>query len=171
MGIADFAQPNIEKLKEKRDVKGLIKALNYKEDYYVRIEAAKTLGEIGDKRAVAPLIQALKDEAGYVRIEAAKALGEIGWQPENNAEKVSYLMAKGQWDELVKLGKSVVALLIQALKDKNWYIRWRTAEVLGEIGGKQPIKALVQALKNEKNETVKESIKEALEKAESKNNL
>lgn len=36
------------------------------------------LGEIGDPRAVDPLIEALKDEYSRVRSSAARALGEIG---------------------------------------------------------------------------------------------
>jgi len=44
-------------MKAKRDVKGLIKALNYKKDDSVRRKAAWALGLIGDKRAVKPLIR------------------------------------------------------------------------------------------------------------------
>ncbi len=51
-------KPNVGKLKARRNVKGLIKALNYKKDHNVQIFAAMALGEIGDTRAVAPLIAA-----------------------------------------------------------------------------------------------------------------
>lgn len=45
----------------------------------VRISAARTLGKIGDARAVEPLIQALKEDSDWsVRHEAVEALGEIG---------------------------------------------------------------------------------------------
>jgi len=44
----------------------------------VRQAAAKTLGKIGDLRAVVPLIAALEDLDARVRAAAAKALGEIG---------------------------------------------------------------------------------------------
>lgn len=53
----------VEKMKAKRDVEGLIKALK-DEDWNVREAAASALGEIGDKRAVKPLKDAL--EAEYV---------------------------------------------------------------------------------------------------------
>jgi HEAT repeat protein len=53
----------VEKMKAKRDVEGLIEALN-DEDFNVRAAAASALGEIGDKRAVKPLRDALK--AGYL---------------------------------------------------------------------------------------------------------
>jgi len=76
MGL--FGPPNVEKLKEKRDLKGLIKALRYKRDGVVRQTAAEVLGEIGDARAVEPLLAALRDEDSDVREAAAEALGKIG---------------------------------------------------------------------------------------------
>ena len=77
MGIFDLFKSNVERLQEKKNVKGLIKALRDK-DSDVREEAAEALGEIGDKRAVEPLIQALKDEDLKVRVKAAIALSRIG---------------------------------------------------------------------------------------------
>jgi len=65
MGL--FGPPNVEKLKEKRDLKGLIKALRYKRDGVVRQTAAEVLGEIGDARAAVPLRSALGDEDSDVR--------------------------------------------------------------------------------------------------------
>lgn len=78
MDIFDLFKPNVEKLEAKRDVEGLIKALNYKKDLKVRWEAAVALGEIKDKKAVEPLFQALKDESKWVQEESAEALGKIG---------------------------------------------------------------------------------------------
>ena len=61
MGIFDrLFKPNVKRLKEEKNVKGLIKALRHK-DGYVRRDAAEALGKIGEP-AVEPLIQALKDE-------------------------------------------------------------------------------------------------------------
>ena len=72
-----FGPPNVEKLKAKRDVKGLIKALGYQEDDEIRSRAAAALGEIGDTRAVEPLIAALKDSRYSVGQQAALALGSM----------------------------------------------------------------------------------------------
>jgi HEAT repeat protein len=56
MGIFDkLFKPNVEKLKAKGDVEGLIKVLKHKNPE-VRSEAEEALGEIG-KPAVEPLIQ------------------------------------------------------------------------------------------------------------------
>ena len=106
MGIFDLFKPNIEKLKEKKDVESLIKALQYKGDLDVRSEAVEAVGKIGDKRAVEPLIQALNDENKYVREGAALALAEIG-------------------------DKRAVEPLIQALNDKDENVRAEAADTLG----------------------------------------
>ena len=50
-----FGSPNIEKLLAKRDVKGLIDALDYK-DASVRKAAITALAEIGDVRMVESLL-------------------------------------------------------------------------------------------------------------------
>lgn len=89
MGILEkfFGPPNIEKLKEKRDVEGLIRVLGEidKADKDFRFElharnAAKALGELKDARAVEPLIAALKKRKGFGDLEMAivVALGQIG---------------------------------------------------------------------------------------------
>jgi vesicle coat complex subunit len=54
----------------------LIKKLKHK-DVKIREEAAETLGELKDPRAVEPLIKALKDKDSRVRSEAAIALGKL----------------------------------------------------------------------------------------------
>lgn len=71
MGI--FGKPNIEKLKEKRDVEGLIKALKDKNEI-VRENAAEALGDIGDERAVEPLLKVLKTRSKYVRRAALEKI-------------------------------------------------------------------------------------------------
>ena len=68
---------DIKALKEKKDVKGLIKALKYG-DSNIRMFAAIALGEIGDERAVEPLILSLKDEEQVVQNEVLKSLVKIG---------------------------------------------------------------------------------------------
>lgn len=74
--MALFGPPNIEKLKEKRDVDGLARALKNKDDA-VRLGAVHALREISDARAVEPLIAALGDKYANVRHNAVEALGEL----------------------------------------------------------------------------------------------
>ena len=76
MGL--FGPPNIEKMKAKCDIDGLIKALDYQKDPGVRRAAAEALGDLKEARSVGLLIVALKDENNSVRCNAANALGKIG---------------------------------------------------------------------------------------------
>ncbi|MGA9762427.1 MAG: HEAT repeat domain-containing protein [Gaiellaceae bacterium] len=54
-----LSKPNIAKLRKQRDVPRLIKALDRRE-LEIRIAAAEALGEVGDSRAVRPLLRALE---------------------------------------------------------------------------------------------------------------
>ena len=142
MGIFD-RKPNIEKLKEKEDVEGLIKALKferYKDVDLIR-DAVEALGKTG-KPAVEPLIQALKDEDHGVRSSAAEALGMIGH-------------------------KSAVEPLIQTLKDKHWYVRKASAVALGNIGDERAVEPLGDSLKDDEEE-VREAAKWYLAKFKAK---
>lgn len=84
--------PDIEKLVAKRDVKGLVKALEYQRgkdphtvDFATRFAAqriregaAAALASLGDPRAVEPLIAAMGDADHDVRAAVAEALGQFG---------------------------------------------------------------------------------------------
>ena len=125
------------------------------EDWNVRKNGAKALGEIGEP-AVEQLINALKDEKWRVRWQAAETLGEISdvraikplintLNDENNGVRSNSIIA------LVKIGEPTVELLINALKDKEWRVRWQAAETLGEIRDLRAIKPLINTLNDENN--------------------
>jgi len=147
-----FFQPNIEKMKAKKDVGGLTKALKDK-DEGVRVSAAVALGEIGEP-AVEPLIQALRDESGLVRGWAAGALGNIGdvraVGPLTDAFIWSY--ADGADIALVKIGEPAVKPLAKGLRDywmgdvgplgKSSEQAIRFIKTIGMIGGSSAVKAL-----------------------------
>jgi len=80
-----FGPPNICKLVEKRDMYGLLKALDYSRSgqppaRLIRADAAKALGSFKDSRVVEALIERWKmtSEAPLVRISAVEALTQIG---------------------------------------------------------------------------------------------
>jgi hypothetical protein len=120
-----FGPPNVEKLKARGNVSGLIEALGYRKKPGVREAAARALGEIGDERAVEPLIAALKDEVWSGGKAAAEALERIG--------------------------TPAVDPLIAALKDLDYSVyQTAIAEVLGRIGDAQAMKPLIAALRTKK---------------------
>jgi len=115
-----FFGTDVKKLKETRNVQGLILALKNR-DPKIQYDAAEALGEVGDSRAVEPLVTALKnDEFSGVRWKAAEALS--------------------------KLGSPAVPALIGALRHDDDDVRWKAALALGEIGDPQAIEPLILLL-------------------------
>lgn len=153
-----FFKPNIKKMKAKGDVEGLIEALKHK-DWRVQWDAAEALGEVGDARAVEPLIQALKDvyfvESKFQddeRVHVARLLG-VG--------QGMVVIGEVALPALFKIGEPAIESLIQALKDKEHVVRLGAARVLGEIGDARAVEPLIEVLKH-KDKEVRESAAEAL---------
>ena len=115
-------------------VEPLIAALRDK-DAKVREFAAEALGQIGDTRAVEPLIVATRD-TGNVRYAAACALGKIGddraFEPLLDALKDGVKSAAESLRQIV--GARAVEPLIAALRDKDANVREAAAEALEQIG-------------------------------------
>jgi len=103
------------------------------------------------KGDVEGLTKALTDKDSGVRKEAAEALERLGWKPRDDIEKVYYLIAKREWDDLAGLGGPAVESLIQALKDEDQDVRTGAAEALRKI--REPaVDPLIKALKDEKSD-------------------
>jgi HEAT repeat protein len=98
----------------------------------------RTLGLIGDDRAIQLLAIALKDKNEYVQEEAARALASIG-------------------------GTSVVEPLLIALRKANPYAARPAAVALGEIGDRRAITPLVVAL-TASDDSVRSTVREVLAK-------
>ncbi len=134
-------------------VAGYIEALD-SSDLDVRRDAARILGELGNKRAVEPLINRLSDSNSNIRSNAAQALKKL-----NAAKKqmvVGYVEALDSPDldvrrdaaeALGRLGnKRAVEPLIKALGDPNFCVREHAAEALGRLGDKRAVEPLIKAL-------------------------
>ena len=102
-------------------VPALINVLLNDDDDALRSEAAGTLGELGDKRAVPALINALNDDDEWIRASAVDALGELG-------------------------DKSAVPALINALNDERRWVRTRVTSALGKLGDKSAVPTLINIL-------------------------
>ena len=84
--IPFFGPPNVPRMRSRRDVNGLIRALGYPKSGAIAIAAAEALGETRDTRSVVPLAEALRDSReAEMRIAAAAALGRIGGSAAANA--------------------------------------------------------------------------------------
>ena len=120
----------------------------------MRCWAAGTLGEIGDERAVEPLLRAFKRSADWdVRRTIAQALGEIGderaVEPLINAFMGhDHPVHRAAAEALVKIGKPAIEPLIHALKHRFPNTREEAAEVLGEIGDEKAVEPLISMLKD-----------------------
>jgi HEAT repeat protein len=153
--MALFGPPNVEKLKARKDIKGLIKALSYEKDPGVRRAAAEALADLKDDQAIEPLSALLEDENDDVRQAAISALVEIG-----DARAVEPLSArlKDKNDDLqqaaisalVEIGDArAVEPLIATLKDTNGEVRRAAAWALGEIGDARAVDSLITVLDDE----------------------
>lgn len=99
-----------------------------------RRAATKALGRLGNNKGVEPLIMALRDEIWYTRRSAAEALDDLHWNPQTQEEKISFLIAKQNWQALIEIGPLAVEPLIMALKDKSPDVRQSAAEALEIVG-------------------------------------
>ena len=123
-----FGPPNIEKLKERRDIEGLTKAARYKQPD-VRAKAVMALAESHDVRALEPLIAAIDDASllhGVV-YSALIAVVELGG------------------------GQSFVPL-IRALRHRSWGVRADAARLLGRLRDDRALRPLIGALDDEESE-------------------
>ena len=133
------SRDSIPGMKAARDVRGLIHLLEHK-DPQVQYEAAEALGNLGDEKAIGPLITALKrDEFSGVRWKAAEALSKIGNPAvEPLIATLQYPDDDVRWKAAIALGEignpDAVEPLIQLLSDDDRFVRSRAAHALSMIG-------------------------------------
>ncbi len=125
MAIFDnLFKPNIERLKKKGDINGLIKALSHKE-WMIRYDAAYNLGELANIRARESLIPVLEDENQEVARKAEEALIKL-IPPEEARELARKARAK-------RLAAETTRLII-AIKDKDESVSQQAAQAFGKLG-------------------------------------
>lgn len=140
--------PNVKKLKQKKNLKGLIKALHHKVRD-VRCDAAEALGQIGGPEAADALIGALDDENSHVGLKVVKALA--GFKDPGTIQRLIVASKHSNSDVrqravsvLGQMGAPIaVEPLISALKDGKWSIRSGAAQALGEIGDARAVEPLI----------------------------
>ena len=168
--------PDVEKLKAKRDIKGLLKALDYEKSASLRRAAADALGELQDTQAVEPLLAAMDDSEVEVRQAAIKALGRIGdlravvpllgaleskVMPLRSAAadalesiggdpavQARCAIVKQDWPRVESFGPQAVEPLIAALRDGEADTRRMAVEILGRVGDRKAVEPLCATLRD-----------------------
>jgi HEAT repeat protein len=121
MGTRVLVEKNVEMLKVIKDTDGLIQVLVGGEDEpAARARAAEALGDIGDKKAILPLVSVLNDSSPSIREQAARSL--------------------------VRFRSAAVPRLAAALAERDTQRKVYATGVLGKIGGKKAIPPLVKSL-------------------------
>jgi HEAT repeat protein len=109
-------------------------------DTYTRHQAAEVLGNVGDNRAVLPLVAALKDIDEGFRIKAARSLGKLGDSRAVDtlmrALEQTYSRAESREsavisEALAAIGKPTDEPLLAGLKDPDYEVRNRALTALG----------------------------------------
>ncbi len=114
-----FGLPNVEALKEQRDIDGLLQALRHDDDY-VRLAAVHALGALGDPRAVKPVCGLMFDVTIAMQLAAIHALGVLG-------------------------DPRVIRPLCAALLDKHLSVRLAAVRALGTLKDRPAIGPLCRA--------------------------
>jgi HEAT repeat protein len=138
------------------------------ENWYVRGEAARALGRLGDKSIAPLLIPLTQDPNWFVRDSALEALTAIKASPEAGIEQMmsstdSYTRARAA-TTLGALGYApAIDSLIRALTDSDEIVKRAAANALGEMKVTKATDALIALLK-EDDSSVRKSAAVALGK-------
>ena len=123
-------KPDVQKLKAKQDVNGLVKALFYNEDS-INLQARSALVELGTDDVISALVKSLQTNGKTQnRCRIIRTLG-------------------------LTHNPSEVAPIVGALKDTDKYVRGMAARALSEVAASKPSIDALRALMNDEEENVK----------------
>jgi len=157
----------------------LIHLLEHKSSQ-VREASVISLGELGDEKAIKPIIgKLLHDESWIVRKEAATVLGKFdGAEVESALYKA--LDDGDQWVreearkslEKVKSGrKGIIDSLIQSMQDQDVQVRESAIFSLSELGAKRAVHSILEEMESSKDTRMKEICFSALKKMKAREEL
>jgi HEAT repeat protein len=151
--MALFGRPNIRKLKGRRDIAGLLKALEYVKDNSIRCQAIEALGDLMEESAVEPLLNLLEDEDFKNKDIIVSSLGKIG---DARAvppliQRIRHKAAASRPQELAALrniGFPSVSPLLDLLENKTTDTKDAVAVIslLEKIGGDESTEGLLRLL-------------------------
>jgi HEAT repeat protein len=140
----------------------------------VRVQAAESLGLIGDHTAVRGLWMALKDRSGLVRGYAASAIGDLATK--RDVRKLRRALARersprakvGYYAALHKLGdREAISRLIELTRDADYRVRCAAANNLGRLASRRTdaetaSEALRAAMREERTAAARSSFRSSL---------
>jgi HEAT repeat protein len=146
----------------------LVHQLEHGSAYDSRL-AADALGQLGDARALQPLVDALRSRIWTKRLGAARALGQLGdpcaiepliavLRDEKSSVRSAAKEALGQ-----VVDPRSVEQLVAVLKDSNPVVRQVASEILGDLGDLRAVEPLIATLED-LDRDVRLSVVGALEK-------
>lgn len=165
-----IVKPDVKKLEESRNVKGLIKALKYKGDAYVRWKAAKILGKWKEERAIKGLVELLNDPHWHVRRNAVEALGNIG--SKTSVKEIEKLLSDENPYVRASAASSLAKIkdinsvneLVKHLSDRDIEVKMNVIDAIGEIGDVRGLEPLIEVLKKGRDNRIEIFVGEALGK-------
>ena len=114
----------------------------------VRAAVAETLGHLEDPVAVNHLVGFLRDDNPEVRNATARSLNRLGWKPGTDSHRMLQLLAMGNLQQLVALGREGVAPLLDILRNGPPNKQFSAVKALGKINDPRVLPAMMEALKN-----------------------
>ncbi len=158
---------DIAAMKRNHNTKGLISALNYEKERMVRLAAVEALIELGDPRAMEPLINAVTKEPDQFCYEQMMSILSKLNDPriaeaciphlESPSKRYYAIRTLGALQSRKVLDNRVIEPLIKAFRgdEQDWLI----INILGELKDERAIEPLIGLLKDENSQIRKEAAK------------
>lgn len=152
--VREKAAKSLGKLGKREAGEALISALSNNTDLSIVCSVIEALGQVGDTRAVDPLLSFLKHKESKIRECTAAALGKIldSRAVESLVAALSDEQERVRWyaaDSLGKIGDPIcVESLIKLLSDTSARVRESAVTALGQIGNQPAIESLIKALQD-----------------------
>ncbi len=134
-----------------------------------KIQAAYMLGEMGDERAIRPLVESLRDAPWQLRKEIVEALTKL--KPKEHMDILLSCLKdrdpnvrNSAMEAIIAIGEDVVDYLKELVKSQEVETRIYSVNTLGNIGSSKAVDTLIEALEREEDPNVRYEIIEALGK-------
>jgi HEAT repeat protein len=133
---------------------------------YQAPDIIEILGEIGDLRAIEPMVRLLHSNLKRRRV-LAQSLLKLGWVPANDEEGAVYFVQNGMWDRCVQIGGPAITPLLQAIEGGWVYGELEhILDTLVRIGDQKAADTLVKRLQKGENDGVLRLVADAIRRLE-----